>query len=465
MNNKNKGTARAGEKDVGTSHSGQGSIPRRPTRTYSSPLRILIVLGVSIFAAEACVMILLSFLPPLSLGLEAFLDAFVLTVLVFPVLYLFSFRPLLLDILERKRAEDALQQSEEWYRLNFENVNDIVYSIDRDFRVTSISPSVEAALGYRPEEIIGHRMDELDLLPPEYHERAFTNTKRILAGELLGITQYEFIAKDGTRRFSENSAVPLIKDREVVAIVSVARDITDRKRMEAELLQYQEQLRSLASELSLAEERERRRISAQLHDHVGQTLVASKAKLGIVRDSTSSDDHVRSIDEIIQMVDQAIHDVRSLTTEISPPELYMLGLEPAVEWLVVQKSEQYGIEPEFEDDGQPKPLDDDVRVLLFQAVRELLMNVVKHSQASTVKVAIRRRGDDIELIVEDDGVGFDTSKLGFQKDKTGGYGLFSVRERLSSLGGSCKIISEPGRGTLVTLAAPLKVDEETTGSK
>lgn len=241
-----------------------------------------------------------------------------------------------------------------------------------------------------------------------------------------------------------------------------AFDITEKKQTEKSILENQEQLRSLTSELSLAEERERRRIANQLHDRVGQSLLASKLKLGTARDSNPPPAIEEPLNEAYKLIDQTIQDVRLLTFELSPPILYMLGFEAAVEWLTEQAEKQYGIACRMDDDGLPKPLGDDMRVILFQNVRELLVNVCKHSQAHNAKVSIRRENDTIRVSVEDDGVGFDASRVGTHWDETCGFGLFSIRERLRHLAGEFEIDSEPGRGTRVTLRAPLKTDEETT---
>jgi two-component system cell cycle sensor histidine kinase/response regulator CckA len=140
---------------------------------------------------------------------------------------------------ERKRAEEALRESEEEYRLHFENVSDVIYSIDPEFRVLSVSPSVERLLGYRPEELIGKPFQDLNLLAEEYLEAAFSDAMRALAGERIFSSVYEFIAKDGTRKFGEVSGAPLVQDGKVVALVSVARDITERRRLETQLRQAQ----------------------------------------------------------------------------------------------------------------------------------------------------------------------------------------------------------------------------------
>jgi PAS domain S-box-containing protein len=234
-------------------------------------------------------------------------------------------------------------------------------------------------------------------------------------------------------------------------------DIAERKRAEEKLFVYQAQLKSLASELTLTEERERRRIATELHDRIGQLLVISKVKLGALREFEQSDEFTGAVNEICDSLDQSIQNTRSLTFDLSSPILYELGFEAAVaEWLDEQIREKHGIETEFIDDGQPKPLDDDISVLLFRDVRELLINVVKHAQADKVKVAVRRIDNEIYVSVEDDGVGFNISEITSIATKTRGFGLFSIRERLEQLGGRLEIDSKPGCGTRVTVIAPLK---------
>jgi signal transduction histidine kinase len=151
--------------------------------------------------------------------------------------------------------------------------------------------------------------------------------------------------------------------------VSLNAEIAERIHAEEKLLAYQKQLQSLASQLSLVEERERHRIATDLHDHIGQTLALSKIKLGALRESVSSDLAV-SVDEIRKLIEQTIQYTRSLTSELSPPILYELGFETAVDWLGEQILSRQDIHFHFNDDGQPKPMEDEARVLLFQAVRE-----------------------------------------------------------------------------------------------
>jgi two-component system, cell cycle sensor histidine kinase and response regulator CckA len=147
------------------------------------------------------------------------------------------------DVTEQKQAMKALQKSEERHRLYFENISDVIFSIDPDFRIINISPSVEKILGYTPEEMIGKRIQDLNVLAPNSMEKAFSDIMKVLSGERIPFSQYEFVSKDGTRKFGELSASPLTREGKVVAIVSVARDITERKSIEDALKQSKEQYR------------------------------------------------------------------------------------------------------------------------------------------------------------------------------------------------------------------------------
>jgi signal transduction histidine kinase len=222
------------------------------------------------------------------------------------------------------------------------------------------------------------------------------------------------------------------------------------------LLRYQEQLRSLTSELSLAEERERRRIATDLHDRVGQALAVSKMKLGALREASAGGGMEERIDDIRDLIEQAIRETRSLIFEISSPILYELGFEAAVGWLAEEMEKQHAIRSLHRDDGHPKPLDDDIRVLLFQAVNELLINVAKHARANQVEITTERDGGRIRVVVEDNGNGWEPSEICNRWGRNQGFGLFSIRERLKHVDGSLDVESRPGIGTRITVTAPLK---------
>jgi signal transduction histidine kinase len=275
-----------------------------------------------------------------------------------------------------------------------------------------------------------------------------------LAVDALKAGVDDYIVKDPSEHYLDLLPVVLVQT------VRRHGDRMARKRAEERLLTYHNRLRSLASALSLAEEQERRKIADEVHEQIGQNLAFAKIKLGKIRELAISGNLGDAVDEVIKVIDETIEETRALVFQVSSPILYELGFVMAVESLTRQSQKQHGISMAFEDDGQPKPLSDDVRVLLFQAVRELLANVVRHAQAKTAKVSIAKGGDEIIVDVKDDGIGFEPAQIGPAMDQEMRFGLFSIRERLESLGGSIQIESKRGHGTLVTLSAPLSKEEE-----
>jgi len=272
----------------------------------------------------------------------------------------------------------------------------------------------------------------------------------VLGGKVIGILGFDSVRQE--KAWSEDIILLLRIVGQILA------DVVQRKRAEERLMAYQENLRSLASELSLVEERERRQIASFLHDEIGQSLAAIRMKFAALRQAGGSADIAGMVDEIQALLEWTIRDTRSLTFELSPPILYELGLEAALEWLGEKIGEEHGIRIEFEDDAHSKPLEDDVRGLLFRAVDELLINIVKHANTRSGKVSILRDGDHVRIVVEDDGVGFDATEIGSRTSQDRGFGLFSIRERLGYIGGCVEVESERGHGTRVTLIAPLRGD-------
>lgn len=243
-----------------------------------------------------------------------------------------------------------------------------------------------------------------------------------------------------------------------LVIYRLNQEIGVRKRAESQVASYQENLRSLASSLSLAEERERRRLAVYLHDQIGHTLALANIKLGELQKSLPGrcpEFPPGELEKTGSLLEQAIRDTHSLTFKISSPILYELGLEAALERLTEQVQQEHGLSARFITDDRPKPLEDDVRVLVFQAVNELLVNAVKHARAQNLEVSMRREGGSLKVEVGDDGVGFQTPPTQPRRREQGGFGLFSIRERLRPCGGLLEVQTEPGAGTHVILTVPL----------
>ena len=188
--------------------------------------------------------------------------------------------------------------------------------------------------------------------------------------------------------------------------------------------------------------------------------ITSPCRRGLLKKSLPSIHRAGYLEEIKKIIEQVIQGTRSLTSELSPPVLYEMGLVAAVEWLSEKISKYSRIQVIVKKKGQFKKLNDNLQILLFQTVRELLTNIIKHSQAQKVEIYIQRHKEDwIQIEVKDDGVGFDTSRLLSKITKSGSLGLFNIRERFNHLGGHCDIQSQPLCGTRVTISAPLETVE------
>jgi signal transduction histidine kinase len=221
------------------------------------------------------------------------------------------------------------------------------------------------------------------------------------------------------------------------------------------LRESHDRLRALASDLTLAEQRERRRLAHVLHDHIQQLLAGAKIRLATLG-RMETKELQKATKDVEELLSQAIEASRSLTAELSPPILQEAGLAAALDWLADWMKDQHGLVVSTSIDAQANPGQEDVSVLLFQSVRELLFNVVKHARVKTARLEMNRRDDRLEVVVSDDGVGFDPSQVHHEKRSTASFGLFSIRERLRLLGGTMKIESAVGRGSRFTLAAPLQ---------
>ncbi|HNW44711.1 MAG TPA: sensor histidine kinase [Elusimicrobiales bacterium] len=231
-------------------------------------------------------------------------------------------------------------------------------------------------------------------------------------------------------------------------------EVRERELRQKQILSYQEKLRGLSAELILTEERERREIATDLHDVIGQTLAMAKMRAGALRGRHSAAEAPPELKDLSSFIDEAILATRSLTFQLASPILYELGLESALERLAEDTRQQHGLRVEFRGDGKTRTLSTETSVLIFKAVRELIMNAVKHAKASEVKVCVRGAAGLITVTVRDNGRGFAPAAAGYGGDRRG-FGLFSIREKVSRLGGAFRLESRPGAGTRAVITAPL----------
>ncbi len=365
------------------------------------------------------------------------------------------------DITKRKKTEEDLRKSEATFRSLIDDVLDNstvgIFILDANFQIIWVNKALEQYFGLHREKIIGKdkRQTIHDKIKYIFEDQEGFTEKVLATYENNTYTEsFEcHVMPEGKRkeRWLLHNSMPIKSGLYAGGRIEHYHDITDRKQVEKASLTYQTQLKRLSSTLSLTEERERRHISEDLHDRIGQALTVIKMKLEELSEPQADTDSRSVLNETRELLDTAIHDTRTLTFEISPPLLYELGFEPAVEWLIEQFIERHNIPIEYESNDGVGVLDEDISFFLFKSVRELLFNIVKHARADKIKVSTQGDKDRISISIEDNGVGFDSSKVQYSLDNLSGFGLFSIRERMEHLGGSVEIESKPNQGTRIIL--------------
>jgi len=354
-----------------------------------------------------------------------------------------------------RKVEEALEKSEARYRELFNNMSSgvAVFQVRNNgeqFVFIDFNRAAERIENIKKKEVLGRNFVEVVPSAEKYGLlEAFKRVHKTGKPEYYPVAIY----KDGELVLWKENYVYRLPSGEIVDMYD---DITERKQAEDKLLTYQEKLQSLASELSLVEERERRSIATDLHDQIGQTLSVIKMRCFELRHELKEPNLVKEIDEIKELVKQTIQDTRSLTFELSPPVLYELGLVAAIDWLAEQFQLKHNLKCSVETDKKPKPLSQDIEIVLFRSVRELLVNIVKHAQAKKVKITIRVNKKNLRIRVTDDGIGFNPESKESRSYKGQQFGLFNITERIRHLGGSLEVDSQKSKGTMVTLVAPLK---------
>jgi len=344
----------------------------------------------------------------------------------------------------------ALAESEARFRAIFEGAPIGICLRDLEGRPLAMNPALERILGCDLEE---YAPSGWSFLHPDDAPQFINQFQEVADGRRDSFTfEPRLFHKDGRLMWARVLATIIKgKDENPLYIMGLIQDITREKQAQAEVAAYQERLRALAAELTITEERERRRLAADLHDHIGQVLALTQIKLGSLREELASRQAAADLDEVRRLLTRVIGATRSLTLELGVPVLHELGLEAGIEWLGERYREQYGLLVEEDLEPLPASLDDLKKTMLFRAVQELLTNVVKHARARHANISLKREGEELKLIVADDGTGFEVSNL----TAVGGFGLFSIAERISNQGGTMEVISAPGQGTRVTITFPL----------
>jgi signal transduction histidine kinase len=237
-------------------------------------------------------------------------------------------------------------------------------------------------------------------------------------------------------------------------------ELEERKRTETALVENHKRIRFLSAQLAVVEERERHRIATELHDNIGNTLAIVNNRLGILKTSLPMDQGTKALDDIKELISEALSYSRSLSSKLSSAFMDYLSFASAVEWLAEDILERNGVVFSLEAEGSPDLPAGDTRIIIVKVIRELLVNILKHAQAKSVEISIHNEGDDIFVEIIDDGIGFDVDAVSpISASNRQKLGIFTIRERMAYLKGRFLITSVPGRGTSVTLTVPFKNDQ------
>jgi PAS domain S-box-containing protein len=365
-----------------------------------------------------------------------------------------------------RREAPEVWESLELYRRIVESAEDFaIFTVDLKNRVTFWNSGSEKIMGFSEDEAMG--MWGGEVFVPE--DRAKGDVEKELARarkDGRALNERWHLRKDRSR-FWGSGLMMLLRDEKQkhIGYVKILRDLTERKTAQDQLMELNRtleervrertaELHELATQLTRTERLERERIAADLHDNLGQLLAFAQMKLaGISAAVDAPEEVVEPAREVREYLDEAVSYTRALMSSLSPPGLGRGGLVIALKWLAGDMT-KHGLKVSFVDDRAKKAVAPDLQAVVFQAVRELLYNVKKHSGAATASVRVMKRNGSLRVEVVDEGVGFGKSKQ--VEDERGGFGLINVQERLKLFGGSLEVDRKRKRGTKVIVMAPLE---------
>jgi two-component system, NarL family, sensor histidine kinase DegS len=355
----------------------------------------------------------------------------------------------LADVTERKKAEEALRDSEYNYRNLFESALDPIWVNDEEGYIQAANESTARLTGYSVAELKGSNLS-LFLAEPTLSSLREIHNKLLLGLTLPDSHELKIVRKNGSEAFCKVATNLIVRDSTTHMFQNIARDVTREKRL------YENQQYYL-KEITRAQEEERKRIARELHDSTAQNLIALMHQVENLLDekATLPISQAKSLWSFYEHIRDVLHEVRRFSRDLRPSILDDLGLIPAIEWLSGETKSNYGIEAGLQINGNERRLTPEAELLLFRIVQESVNNVIKHAKATKVDIEVVFAEKQITLVVTDNGIGFSPPPHMGGLIHTGKLGIVGIEERIQLLGGTLKISSEPDRGTSILVSAPV----------
>jgi PAS domain S-box-containing protein len=335
------------------------------------------------------------------------------------------------DETERKKALDAIRISEEKFRNFFNSTNDAIVITDMDTRFVEVNKTALEILGYTYEEIL--KLKTSQVIAPAYHDLINDRLEKLKQGQGTRNMEVELVKKDGTSLFIEMNSKPIEYFNDQNAVLSVVRDITERKKLEKKILDT----------MIEAEERERQRVAEDLHDEMGPYLSTIKLYASELQKKKDKETKIKMHTQLNEIIDQSIKKIKELSNNLMPNILTDYGLIKAIESLSKKISESGGIAIQVNSHNTRERYKKNLEITLYRIINELINNTLKHAQANKISINFEENNDKLLLIYTDNGKGFDMNK---QLNKNKGLGLQNIANRLRSLNGNYTFYSNKGQG-------------------
>jgi PAS domain S-box-containing protein len=367
------------------------------------------------------------------------------------------------DITERRLAEEALRESEARFTSFMRHLPGIAVMRDTQGHYLFVNETWERVQHRKRHDWEGKSIAEV--WPPKTANN-FNDTDLLVItrGEPLQTIE-EIHQEDGLHTWLVNKFPILDQEGQPILVGAVGIDITLRRRAEEALRASEQRLRFLTSQLLSAQELERKRISMELHDELGQNLAVLKLQIRAIERALGEDqqDLKEGCQELLHYLDGVIDNIRRLSHDLSPAILEDLGLQSALKYLINGVSKHYNVSHSFEVEDLDHLFPPEVQIIIYRIFQECLTNISKHAGATEVLIVVKEDNGLLSMVLEDNGVGFELTRLSDRRAADRGLGLAALDERARMLGGTLEIWSQPGSGTRVTCLLPIGGGRESTG--